>query len=67
MTLTRGLTTCQVCYAEAVRVDAHGFLCAHTNHHTGRQCTGSGAVALVNRTPARGATRRAAHRAGATR
>jgi hypothetical protein len=58
MTLTMGLTTCQTCFHEAVRVDAHGFLYAHTNRHTGRQCRGSASLATVNRPPVRGATRR---------
>jgi hypothetical protein len=58
MTLNQGLTTCQTCWHEAVRVDAHGFLHSHTDRHTGRQCRGSGSLARVARPPVRGATRR---------
>lgn len=67
MTLTMGMTTCQRCWHEAIRVDSHGFLHSHTDRHTGRQCVNSGGLALVNRAPVRGATRRQSRRTGPAR
>lgn len=57
------LTTCQVCYAEGITVTATGRLAGHCrsagcDRSDRVHCAGSGAPALTNRAPVRGATRR---------